>query len=500
MTEAIFALGRGPELVGRTRYCDQPPEAAQVAIVGGFSDPSIEAIVALSPSLVCGERGPAGPDLPRRLGEHGIATYFPELDRVAQVEAMLVELGERLDASARGRELARALRAAIDEVAAGAPSSAKPRVVLLFDLDPLVAASDDCFPGELLALAGAENPVKGPSKYPRLGAEGLLALDPDVIIDASSMVRAESARDPRVIVPGFAELRAVRKGRLRSLGSTASLRAARRGAARARAPRAREALVSARAKRDRADVLLVERSLAPSRARAQAMILAGEVYAGESRIDKPGQLVDVALELRVSPRRRFVSRGGEKLDGALRSFGARFDGLAGVVAVDVGASTGGFSDCLLQRGASKVYAVDVGWGQLDDRLRRDPRVVVRERTNARSLGPEDFAEPVDLVVVDASFIGLDKLLPAISAFLRPGGELVALVKPQFEAGREAVSKGRGVIRDREVREAAIASARGAIEAAGFELVAEVDSEVVGPKGNVERFVHAKRRLDPGAVG
>ncbi len=224
MTEAIFALGRGPELVGRTRYCDQPPEAAQVAIVGGFSDPSIEAIVALSPSLVCGERGPAGPDLPRRLGEHGIATYFPELDRVAQVEAMLVELGERLDASARGRELARALRAAIDEVAAGAPSSAKPRVVLLFDLDPLVAASDDCFPGELLALAGAENPVKGPSKYPRLGAEGLLALDPDVIIDASSMVRAESARDPRVIVPGFAELRAVRKGRLRSLGSTASLR------------------------------------------------------------------------------------------------------------------------------------------------------------------------------------------------------------------------------------------------------------------------------------
>ncbi len=258
--------------------------------------------------------------------------------------------------------------------------------------------------------------------------------------------------------------------------------------------------MSARAKRDRADVLLVERSLAPSRARAQAMILAGEVYAGESRIDKPGQLVDVALELRVSPRRRFVSRGGEKLDGALRSFGARFDGLAGVVAVDVGASTGGFSDCLLQRGASKVYAVDVGWGQLDDRLRRDPRVVVRERTNARSLGPEDFAEPVDLVVVDASFIGLDKLLPAISAFLRPGGELVALVKPQFEAGREAVSKGRGVIRDREVREAAIASARGAIEAAGFELVAEVDSEVVGPKGNVERFVHAKRRLDPGAVG
>lgn len=224
MTEAVFALGRGEALVGRTRYCDQPTEAARVAIVGGFADPSVEAIVALAPSLVCGERGPAGPDLPRRLAEHGIATYFPELDRVAQVEAMLVELGARLDAAKRGRELARALRGAVDEVAAATPSSVKPRVVLLFDLDPLVAASDDCFPGELLALAGAENPVKGPSKYPRLGAEGLLALDPDVIIDASSMVRSENARDPRVIVPGFAELRAVREGRLRSLGSTASLR------------------------------------------------------------------------------------------------------------------------------------------------------------------------------------------------------------------------------------------------------------------------------------
>jgi 23S rRNA (cytidine1920-2'-O)/16S rRNA (cytidine1409-2'-O)-methyltransferase len=253
--------------------------------------------------------------------------------------------------------------------------------------------------------------------------------------------------------------------------------------------------VSARTKRERVDVLLVERGLAPSRARAQAMILAGEAFAGELRVDKPGQLVDVALELRIAPRRRFVSRGGEKLDGALRSFGPRFDDLAGIVAVDVGASTGGFSDCLLQRGAAKVYAVDVGWGQLDDRLRRDARVVARERTNARSLGPGDFAEPVDLVVVDASFIGLDKLLPAIASFLRPGGELVALVKPQFEAGREAVSKGRGVIRDVEVREAAIASARGAIEASGFELVAEIDSEVVGPKGNVERFVHAKRRIE-----
>ena len=224
MTEAIFALGRGDQLVGRTRYCDKPAEAERIAIVGGFSDPSIEAIVALSPSLVCGERGPAGPELPRRLAEHGVGTYFPELDRVAQVEAMLVELGARLGAAERGRELAAELRRAVDEVGARAPSSTKPRVVLLFDLDPLVAASDDCFPGELLALAGAENPVKGPSKYPKLGAEGLLALDPDVIIDASSMANGESARDPRLIVPGFGELRAVREGRLRNLASTASLR------------------------------------------------------------------------------------------------------------------------------------------------------------------------------------------------------------------------------------------------------------------------------------
>jgi 23S rRNA (cytidine1920-2'-O)/16S rRNA (cytidine1409-2'-O)-methyltransferase len=252
--------------------------------------------------------------------------------------------------------------------------------------------------------------------------------------------------------------------------------------------------LSTRPKRERADVLLVERGLAPSRARAQAMILAGEAFAGTERLDKPGQLVDASRELRVAPRRRFVSRGGDKLEGALRSFGPRFDDLAGTVAVDVGASTGGFTDCLLQRGASKVYAVDVGWGQLDDRLRRDPRVVVRERTNARGLGPQDFSEPVDLVVVDASFIGIDKLVPAIAAFVRPGGELVALVKPQFEAGREAVAKGRGVVRDEAVRAAAIAAARGAIEAAGFDVLAEADSEVAGPKGNVERFVHAKRRV------
>ncbi len=245
-------------------------------------------------------------------------------------------------------------------------------------------------------------------------------------------------------------------------------------------------------KRARVDVLLVQRGLAESRAKAQALVMAGEVFAADGRVDKAGALLAEDVTLRVTPRRRFVSRGGEKLDGALTAFGARFDDLGGVVALDVGASTGGFTDCLLQRGASKVYAVDVGYGQLDARLRSDPRVDSRERTNARELEASDFDRPVTLVVVDASFIGIDKLLPAIARVLAPGGELVALVKPQFEAGREAVSRGRGVIRDASIRDAAIEGARVAIASAGFEIVAEVDSALAGPKGNVERFIHARR--------
>lgn len=240
----------------------------------------------------------------------------------------------------------------------------------------------------------------------------------------------------------------------------------------------------------RADVLLCERGLAPSRARAQSLIMAGEVFVGGQRVDKPGTLLSPDAVLEVALRRRFASRGGEKLEAALATFGGRFQDLGGVVALDVGASTGGFTDCLLQRGAAKVYAVDVGFGQLDERLRQDPRVVSRERTNARDLEPSDFNEPIDLVVVDASFIGLGKLVGAIRRVLKRGGDLVALVKPQFEAGREEASKGRGVIRDDAVRDAAIASARTALASEGFQIVAEADSEVLGPKGNRERFVHA----------
>lgn len=253
--------------------------------------------------------------------------------------------------------------------------------------------------------------------------------------------------------------------------------------------------MTSRPAKQRADVLLCERGLAPSRARAQSFIMAGEAFADDKRIDKAGALVSVDAVLRVTPRRRFVSRGGEKLDGALTAFGDRFTDLRGLVAVDVGASTGGFTDCLLQRGAAKVYAVDVGYGQLDDKLRADARVVSRERTNARDLGASDFDEPIDLVVVDASFIGLAKLLPAIKRVLAPAGELVALVKPQFEAGRAEVSRGKGVIRDHAVREEAIDSARRTAVEEGFQILAEVDSAVPGPKGNRERFLYARARRE-----
>ncbi len=238
----------------------------------------------------------------------------------------------------------------------------------------------------------------------------------------------------------------------------------------------------------RADALLVERGLAPSRARAQALIMAGEVRSADKRVDKPGAMLAPDAPLEVAARPRFVSRGGDKLDFAILSLGVATEGR---VCLDVGASTGGFTDCLLQRGASLVYAVDVGYGQLAEKLRKDARVDLRERVNARDLAPEDFDPRPALAVVDASFIGIGKLLAPIARVLAPGGELCALVKPQFEAGREAVSRGRGVIRDEDTRLAAIAEARGAVTGAGFEILGEIDSAVHGPKGNVERFVHAR---------
>jgi 23S rRNA (cytidine1920-2'-O)/16S rRNA (cytidine1409-2'-O)-methyltransferase len=253
-----------------------------------------------------------------------------------------------------------------------------------------------------------------------------------------------------------------------------------------------------RPERIRADALLVARGLATSRAQAQARIMAGDVRIGEARVDKPGAVLPLDAAIVVVDRARFVSRGGDKLDHAVEALLASGLDVKGRRCIDVGASTGGFTDCLLQRGAAHVTAVDVGYGQLAPKLRADARVTSLERVNARDLEPGAIGGAVDLAVVDASFIGLGKLAPALARLVRPGGELVALVKPQFEAGREAVSRGRGVIRDEAVRLEAIAGARIALENEGFEIVSEVDSAVRGPKGNLERFLYARRSPLPSA--
>lgn len=242
----------------------------------------------------------------------------------------------------------------------------------------------------------------------------------------------------------------------------------------------------------RADQLLVTRQLAPSRAKAQALILAGKVYVGETRVDKAGALLaeDAALMVRGEDH-PYVSRGGVKLAGALDAFGVDPTGKR---CLDLGASTGGFTDCLLQRGATSVAAVDVGYGQLAHSLRTDPRVLVLERTNAKTLEPEQIGGACDLVVVDASFIGLGKLMDAIARNTLPSGELVALVKPQFEVGREEASKTRGVVRDPALRARAIEAATADVREAGFEVLATADCVIEGPKGNLEAFVYARRTV------
>lgn len=252
-------------------------------------------------------------------------------------------------------------------------------------------------------------------------------------------------------------------------------------------------------KKERVDVLLVERGLAPTRARAQALLVAGKVFSGEVRVDKPGTTLPLETPLEVrGDDNPFVSRGGLKLRGALASFAPLGLSVAGKIAVDVGASTGGFTDCLLAEGATRVYAVDVGHGLLHQRLRDDPRVVVRERENARTLTAGSFPDRIDLAVVDASFIGIGALIDGIAAFLPDGAELCALVKPQFEAGREEARRARGVIRDAAVRQGAIDTATSAIASAGFAILGAADCVLPGPKGNVEHFVYARRRVTPPA--
>jgi 23S rRNA (cytidine1920-2'-O)/16S rRNA (cytidine1409-2'-O)-methyltransferase len=236
--------------------------------------------------------------------------------------------------------------------------------------------------------------------------------------------------------------------------------------------------------------LLVERGLAESRAKAQALVLAGQVFSGEQRLDKPGQAIaaDTPLDLRGagSP---YVSRGGVKLAHGLDHFGIDPKGM---VALDIGASTGGFTDVLLQRGVARVYAVDVGHGQLDWRLRNEPKVVVLERTNARHLSHNLIPEPIDLVVCDASFISLKLVLPAALQLTRPGAGLVALIKPQFEVGKSQVGKG-GVVRDPPLHEQVCAEvARWLGEGQGWRVQGITPSPITGPKGNREFLIAARR--------
>jgi 23S rRNA (cytidine1920-2'-O)/16S rRNA (cytidine1409-2'-O)-methyltransferase len=237
----------------------------------------------------------------------------------------------------------------------------------------------------------------------------------------------------------------------------------------------------------RADQLLVTRGLAESRSRAQALIMAGAVFSGERKLAKAGEMLAEEAPLEVRGRDHpWVSRGGIKLDHGLTHFG--FD-VAGVTALDVGSSTGGFTDVLLSRGAVKVYAVDVGTNQLAWKLRQDDRVVVLEQTNARNLTSEIIPEAPDIVVCDASFIGLAKVLEASLRLAKPGAKLVALVKPQFEAGRNEVGKG-GVVRDTAVHERVCGAARDWVESQGWTVLGISESPITGPEGNREFLLGA----------
>jgi 23S rRNA (cytidine1920-2'-O)/16S rRNA (cytidine1409-2'-O)-methyltransferase len=236
----------------------------------------------------------------------------------------------------------------------------------------------------------------------------------------------------------------------------------------------------------RLDVLLTERGLAESRSQAQKLVMAGQVRVDGQLVTKPAVRFAANVNLLVDHGPRFVSRGGEKLEAALLAFGLA--DLQGGVCVDVGASTGGFTDCLLQHGASKVYAVDVGYGILHWRLRNDPRVVLMERTNARYV--ESFPEPVALVTIDASFISLRILLPVVLKWLgdRPG-EVVALIKPQFEAGRQQVNRGDGVIQDPVVHHQVLVDVLTFTQQQGFAIRGLIRSPLKGPKGNIEFLMH-----------
>jgi 23S rRNA (cytidine1920-2'-O)/16S rRNA (cytidine1409-2'-O)-methyltransferase len=237
--------------------------------------------------------------------------------------------------------------------------------------------------------------------------------------------------------------------------------------------------------RRRLDQILIDRGLAESREKARAMVLAGAVSVNGQRADKPGHSFPDDARVETAARQQYVSRGGLKLAGALDHF--RVDP-AGRVCLDIGASTGGFTDCLLQRGAARVHAIDCGTAQLDWRLRTDPRVVVRENFNARHLAPADIGEPVSLVVCDVSFISATLILPAVPALVAPHGEMVVLVKPQFEVGRGQVGRG-GIVRDPALQQAACDKVRSAVESMGWRT-AMIESPILGAEGNREFLLYA----------
>ena len=244
----------------------------------------------------------------------------------------------------------------------------------------------------------------------------------------------------------------------------------------------------------RLDVLLVEKGHADTRTKAQAVIMSGLVYVDGQKADKPGisyeETVDIEVRTGGFP---YVSRGGLKLEKALRDFGVD---PTGYVCSDSGASTGGFTDCLLQQGASKVFAIDVGYGQLDWKIRSDPRVVVMERTNVRYVTPEDLGEPLDLSVVDVSFISLRIVLPVIKTFLKPTGQVLCLIKPQFEAGKEKVGK-KGVVRDPAIHKEVLDSFVALTQEIGFTILGLTFSPVKGPEGNIEFLAHLTLENKPG---
>ncbi|MBK9313777.1 MAG: TlyA family RNA methyltransferase [Acidobacteria bacterium] len=233
--------------------------------------------------------------------------------------------------------------------------------------------------------------------------------------------------------------------------------------------------------KERLDKLLVARGLAETRSKAQALILAGQVFSKEQRLEKAGLEVPVDIELTLKEPMPFVSRGGFKLEAALDQFGID---VAGKTCLDIGASTGGFTDCLLQRGASRVVAIDVGHGQIDWKLRQDERVEVRENINARYLQPDDFKEKFDLVVVDVSFISLTKILPVIPPLVRSDAVVVTLIKPQFEVGREEVGKG-GIVRDAVAQQRVVDEISKFAAGVGLSVIGVIDSPILGADGNRE---------------